>query len=540
MSAKPDYVVNKLTRPTGGAATGGFVINLTSSTTPMALSQPKDPTLAQFTFSSAADSKTAANVSACTWATSKPCRPPKKCWPSCATFIRAPGPVKRPARNLRAQQCRRCRYRCRRLLPLRASPGTARRRARAAPKRAAGCRPHLQPAAARLPRRQPRRPRHPCRIRSHPRRRRPNQVRIPTSRSCSPTATRLQAHRSVRSCIRPCARPVVSREPAAKPAAAQTPLPSRRATRLRHLPKPAARPRLPRPRPPPFRNPAAARKAGGCSTRAAAKPARRLPRKTCRARTRARHCQPVARSKPPRRARCRAAAAARAVAQAPAAPAPQRRLRRNRPCRCRPSTAHVRDAVAEQRAPGHRGARRPLRYADHPPARAPFAVSRRFAGSVDVDEAIRVIKPEDTKSMQAIKNEVKRNAPVLFAVQLDWSVTRVRHGESAAARHLQCLHAVHHRSEPRRAHLVRPAPRLFQRRGLGEAGGVLRALRLQDRFRRARDHHRERARQRSQCCAQRHPQRREHQGSPGADAAVHSLLQCQRRLQAARGRHAGA
>src|SRR6187455_1352197 len=50
MSAKPDYVVSKLTRPTGGAATGGFVINLTSSTTPMALSQPKDPTLAQFNF----------------------------------------------------------------------------------------------------------------------------------------------------------------------------------------------------------------------------------------------------------------------------------------------------------------------------------------------------------------------------------------------------------------------------------------------------------------------------------------------------------
>src|SRR5690349_9837188 len=50
MSAKPDYVVSKLTRPTGGAATGGFVINLTSSTTPMALSQPKDPTLAQYSF----------------------------------------------------------------------------------------------------------------------------------------------------------------------------------------------------------------------------------------------------------------------------------------------------------------------------------------------------------------------------------------------------------------------------------------------------------------------------------------------------------
>src|SRR6188474_1787607 len=49
MSAKPDYVVSTLTRPTG-AATGGYVINLTSSTTPMALSQPKDPTLAQYTF----------------------------------------------------------------------------------------------------------------------------------------------------------------------------------------------------------------------------------------------------------------------------------------------------------------------------------------------------------------------------------------------------------------------------------------------------------------------------------------------------------
>ncbi len=50
MSAKPDYVVNTLTRPTAATATGGYVINLTSSTTPMALSQPKDPTLAQFTF----------------------------------------------------------------------------------------------------------------------------------------------------------------------------------------------------------------------------------------------------------------------------------------------------------------------------------------------------------------------------------------------------------------------------------------------------------------------------------------------------------
>ena len=48
---------------------------------------------------------------------------------------------------------------------------------------------------------------------------------------------------------------------------------------------------------------------------------------------------------------------------------------------------------------------------------------REGSQEASADEAIRVIKPEDAQSMQAIKNEVKRNAPVLFAVQLDWSVT---------------------------------------------------------------------------------------------------------------------
>ena len=48
---------------------------------------------------------------------------------------------------------------------------------------------------------------------------------------------------------------------------------------------------------------------------------------------------------------------------------------------------------------------------------------REGSRDADVDEAIRVIKPEDAQSMMAIKSDVKRNAPVLFAVQLDWSVT---------------------------------------------------------------------------------------------------------------------
>jgi hypothetical protein len=48
---------------------------------------------------------------------------------------------------------------------------------------------------------------------------------------------------------------------------------------------------------------------------------------------------------------------------------------------------------------------------------------REGSRDADVDEAIRVVKPEDTQSMLAIKQDVKRNAPVLFAVQLDWSVS---------------------------------------------------------------------------------------------------------------------
>jgi hypothetical protein len=48
---------------------------------------------------------------------------------------------------------------------------------------------------------------------------------------------------------------------------------------------------------------------------------------------------------------------------------------------------------------------------------------REGSQEASVDDAIRVIKPEDAQSMAAIKSDVKRNAPVLFAVQIDWSVT---------------------------------------------------------------------------------------------------------------------
>jgi hypothetical protein len=38
------------------------------------------------------------------------------------------------------------------------------------------------------------------------------------------------------------------------------------------------------------------------------------------------------------------------------------------------------------------------------------------------DDAIKLVKPEDTQTMRAIKEDVQRKAPVFFAVQLDWSV----------------------------------------------------------------------------------------------------------------------
>jgi hypothetical protein len=38
-------------------------------------------------------------------------------------------------------------------------------------------------------------------------------------------------------------------------------------------------------------------------------------------------------------------------------------------------------------------------------------------------ETIKLVKPDDTQTMRSIKQDVQRNAPVLFAVQLDWSVT---------------------------------------------------------------------------------------------------------------------
>ena len=103
----------------------------------------------------------------------------------------------------------------------------------------------------------------------------------------------------------------------------------------------------------------------------------------------------------------------------------------------------------------------------------------------DANAGISLLKPDDTQTRRALKEAVLDNAPVSFAVQLQWSVQPVRARQGSAARHLQRVHAVHGGRQPRRPQVVRAAPRLFLRRHLCEAGGVLRALRVHERRRRA-------------------------------------------------------
>lgn len=50
---------------------------------------------------------------------------------------------------------------------------------------------------------------------------------------------------------------------------------------------------------------------------------------------------------------------------------------------------------------------------------APSAVER------EADAAIAVLRPDDTRTMRALRTEVQKNAAVQFAVQLDWSVSPI-------------------------------------------------------------------------------------------------------------------
>jgi hypothetical protein len=391
MSAKPDYVVSKLTRPTGGAATGGFVINLTSSTTPMALSQPKDPTLAQFTFFVSRrledgrerfrlhmgyfESMQAAEemlnvvreVYPGAWASEAPGKKLRANNPAAAAAPSVPNkPAATPARAI---------------APAAAPP--------AQPARAMAPPPVSKPAPASEP--------HPFAATPPP---------PPKARFEEPfvlTDEPVDFKPPDVPVVHPPSKPVVSAP--ARPAAVNAP-PAKIAAKL------PAKPAAPAPKPAPVvARPAsvAAKPAAGAANPIAPRPA--APAKV-----------PLAAKPAPTKAPVVAPKIAAKVSAPAAKPQPQKASASTvqmpalqKPVMsATPSLNNVRSVIEELDDLSDTQTIRLLE------RHSPF---REGSAEANVDEAIRVIKPEDAQSMLAIKNEVKRNAPVLFAVQLDWSVT---------------------------------------------------------------------------------------------------------------------
>jgi len=407
MSAKPDYVVSKLTRPTGGAATGGFVINLTSSTTPMALSQPKDPTLAQYSFfvsrrledgrerfrlhmgyfetMQSAEEMLAVvrDVYPGAWASEAPGKnlKPKNPAPAAAD---AP-PARAPA-------------------PAQPKPAAVATPPVAAPPVAAA--PVAAPVVAPTPDPQP----EPHPFAANP----PPPVLKYEPEEPFPLNDEPEFKPMNVPVLQPPVTPVVSPQAArpapAKPVAAK-PAPPRAATKPAPKPAPpkpvAAKPATPKPAPAPVAaKPVAPKPAAPAPI--AAKPAATKP-------------APATPAKPPAIAPKIAAKVSAPALQA-AAPAPKPRPVAAAPeptvqmpaMSATPSLTNVRQVIEELDDLSDTQTIRLLE------RHSPY---RQGSQEASADEAIRVIKPEDAQSMMAIKNEVKRNAPVLFAVQLDWSVT---------------------------------------------------------------------------------------------------------------------
>ena len=403
MSAKPDYVVNTLTRPTGATATGGYVINLTSSTTPMALSQPKDPTLAQFTFfvsrrledgrerfrlhmgyfetMQAAEEMLSVvrEVYPSAWAGEAP---GKKLRPNNSAAAPAPAPA--PAAPARAAAP----------APQPQAPTAAQP---AAPKPAAPAAPEPHPFAAAPP---PLRKHDPSE---------PPFVLSASDAEFKPIDPPVVHPPVARPVVSPPPKAAAPKAPPAKPAARQaTPKPAapakaaapKAAAPKAAAPKPAvpkaaapAKPAAARPTPP--KSPAAAPKIAAQVSAPALQPsAQKAP------------ATPVAHPAAPVQAQAPVAPAPR-----PAAPHPTVQLPA---MSATPSLNSVRQAIDELDDLSDTQTIRLLE------RHTPYREGSREA---NVDEAIRVIKPEDTQSMLAIKSDVKRNAPVLFAVQLDWSVS---------------------------------------------------------------------------------------------------------------------
>ncbi|HET7811107.1 MAG TPA: hypothetical protein VFL16_11075 [Steroidobacteraceae bacterium] len=416
MSAKPDYVVNTLTRPTAATATGGFVINLTSSTTPMALSQPKDPTLAQFTFFVSRrleDGRERFRLHMGYFETLQAAEEMlvvvRDVYPS-AWAGEAPGKKLRPNNSAAAASAPQAKAPAKPVAPARAAAPPATPIAAPAATPVAAASVAAAPAAAPKPAAPPER--HP--FASTPPPAPTPEFEEPFVLADSDTDFRPMDVPVVQP---PPARPVVS------PAAAAA----------------VAKPAAPKPAP----------QAKAPAKPAAAKPAAKAPAK------------PAAQAKPaPQAAPAAAKPAAKPAAAAPAAPAKPAVAARPVPAKppvvapkiaaqvSAPALQPAAQAARPAAAPAPRPAAEPTVQMPAMSAAASLNSVRQAVDELDdlsdtqtirllerhtpyregsreadVDEAIRVIKPEDAQSMLAIKSDVKRNAPVLFAVQLDWSVT---------------------------------------------------------------------------------------------------------------------
>ena len=405
MSAKPDYVVNTLTRPTGATATGGYVINLTSSTTPMALSQPKDPTLAQYTFfvsrrredgrerfrlhmgyfesMEAAEEMLAVvrDVYPSAWAGEAPGKKLRAGSPAAAAPQAPAAPPPRaaaPAPQARAQTP-----------PAPPAPARPAARAPAAPVPVAAAPASPKPAAP------PER---------HPFASTPPPAPKPEFEEPFTLADGDTDFKPIDvPVVHPPAKPVVS-PPAAAAKAAPAPKaaakPAARPAQQKAATRPAAQPK-----------PAAPIAAKPAATRAApARPPAVAPKIAAQVSAPALSPTLQVKAPTPKPAAPPVQPAAAATVKAPP-PEPTVQM---------PSMSaaaavnNVRQVIDELDDLSDTQTIRLLE------RHSPYREGSREA---DVDEAIRVVKPEDTQAMLAIKADVKRNAPVLFAVQLDWSVT---------------------------------------------------------------------------------------------------------------------
>ncbi len=108
-------------------------------------------------------------------------------------------------------------------------------------------------------------------------------------------------------------------------------------------------------------------------------------------------------------------------APAKPAPAPQPAAAANKPAAAKPATptpaapppqkqSNIREVIAQLDELSDTGTLRVLE-------------GRAANQTADAaDEVIKLVKPDDTQTMRAIKADVQRKAPVYFAVQLEWSV----------------------------------------------------------------------------------------------------------------------